>query len=824
MNSFKSARYLNPVNIFQTMFAVVFTIIITTHIAVAEENSDAPGLTQATGLFMSPNASAAQSNKGALNKAVRKMNKAAMSHRSVRIDKDVLKKKRIRLNLFDGSDFTAERTHIKQGIEGDMTWSGKLVGSVRGSAHITVRGDAAAGSIVTEDGQLFEINSAADGGITIEEIDLDKMPPHVNPLAPEGESVEEDLSGGASIENAPTTSADNGSVIDLMVVYTQATKNRYGVAGIETKIINAVDAMNNANANSLINSRFHLVHMEEVNYVETGDMDPALRRLTNTNDGFMDNVHALRDQHGADIVSLIDEDSNYCGIAWVMTSGLLSNNRMAGNAFNVVYSGCLSSDTLAHEVGHNEGCAHDRANSNVAGSYPYSYGHQDAVNTFRTIMAINCSGSSCPRIQNFSNPNVTHNGAPTGIDHNVDPNNSTDNARTINNNESIIANWRQSVGNSVPPKAPGSLNAVALSDDSIDVSWADKADNEEGVSLERSPDGVNSWTVIATLAADTTIHSDNGLSANTSYFYRVKAFNGAGDSGYSNKDSAVTDLDAPVLEVIVAKAKLKPGLNDDVFKVKGIFTLDPGSDGIDPVTESFNLTLGTFSETINPGSFVRKKKSWIYKAPKAKPFSGIMKIALNDSGKLTILAKGVDLSGNNFNNPVLISIQINNDQAQSMIPFSNNSAKYSNPVKATPTGSTANDLVATVAFAKLKPGLNDDYFKLKGYFILGSGSDGIDPVNEPFVLTLGAFSETINPGSFVRKKSGWLYKAPKAKPFSGILTIVLNDNGKLQIVAKGVDLSGIDFSNPAPLDIQIANDQAQFLIPFNNISATFKKK
>jgi hypothetical protein len=125
------------------------------------------------------------------------------------------------------------------------------------------------------------------------------------------------------------------------------------------------------------------------------------------------------------------------------------------------------------------------------------------------------------------------------------------------------------------------------------------------------------------------------------------------------------------LNIKFVKAKLKPNANDDLFKVKGVFTLDPGSDGINPVTESFVFTLGTFSETINPGSFVRKKKSWIYKAPKAKPFSGIKQIVLKDSGKFEIIAKGVELSGTDFSNPVLIKTQINNDQAELLLSFNN---------------------------------------------------------------------------------------------------------------------------------------------------------
>jgi len=503
------------------------------HIAVAQGNPDAPGLTQAPGLFVS------QVVPGAA-----KMNAAAFRHRSVTVNIDLLKNKNILLNLFDDTEFDAERTHVKEGPEGEFTWSGQLLGPVPGSVLITVFGDSVAGRI-SSDGQLFEINPAPGGRATIEEIDLDQLPPHADPQVPdepaEGELLGGELLNGTNMEPAPATAADTGDTIDLMVVYTQAARARYGASGIQAKIINAVDALNNANANSAINARFRLVHMAEVDYTETGDMSTALSRLKNKTDGYMDNVHALRDQYGADIVSLINEDNNKCGTAYVMTSGYWLSNNMEQLAFNVTFSSCMSSETMSHEIGHNEGCAHDRANAG-SGSYDYSYGHRDTTTGFRTIMSYACSGGACPRVNHFSNPNVDYNGAPTGIDHNVDPVNSADNARSLNNNETIVANWRQAVVSDTVPAAPSGLGAVSVSDSQIDISWVDNAGNEDGFYIERSPNGTGSWTVIATLAANSTSHSDNGLVLDTTYFYRVRAYNGVGNSAYSNMDSATTSI------------------------------------------------------------------------------------------------------------------------------------------------------------------------------------------------------------------------------------------------------------------------------------------
>jgi PKD repeat protein len=275
--------------------------------------------------------------------------------------------------------------------------------------------------------------------------------------------------------------------------------------------------------------------MAEVTYTKTGDMTDALYALRDTNDGIMDNVHTLRDTYGADIVSLINEDGNYCGIAWVMTN---VSNGFNTNAFNVTYSSCLSSHTLSHEIGHNEGCMHDRANSSFAGSYPYSYGHRDTTEGFRTIMSYSCSGGACPRISNFSNPSVLHNGVPTGIDHDVDPNNSADSARSKNNTASTVANWRQAV-NQTAPAAPTGLLVSAMSGDETQVTWSDNADNEDGYFIERSLDG-NAWQQIAATGPGASSYSDNGLDPNTMYHYRAQSYNGVGNSAYSNSDSAMT--------------------------------------------------------------------------------------------------------------------------------------------------------------------------------------------------------------------------------------------------------------------------------------------
>ena len=516
---------LNKIAAILTVVAVTGLIAVAASWSGRADNGADNRRDDAPGLFTSASAPGLQH-----------ANPAALRHRPVTVDAEVLDEKWVLFNLFDDTEVVAERTHIKHGPWGDTTWSGELVDFMYGSVTFTVMGDAVSGQI-SWPGHLFEVITTPAGDIVIQEIDLPALPPHTDPFAPEelgfADLAGEDSTASTTTTSGVTASADTGDIVDVMMIYTAASRALYGLAGIEARIINTINAANGAYANSGVTHRLRLVHMAEVDYTETGDMTDALYDVT---DGLIPGVDALRDTYGADIVSMIDEDTNYCGIAWVMSTVA---NWMEAYGFNVTKSSCMTSHTVTHEIGHNQGNLHDRANSGSGGAYPYSYGYRNTTAGFRTIMAYSCRGGGCPRVDHMSNPNVLYNGWPTGIDDDIDPANSADNARSMNNTDSTVANWRLAVDPTVPA-APSNLSVAAPSDTAIDLTWSDNSANEDGYLVERSPDGVNNWAQIANLAANTTAFTDNGLTADTAYYYRIRAFNGVGNSDYSNTATATT--------------------------------------------------------------------------------------------------------------------------------------------------------------------------------------------------------------------------------------------------------------------------------------------
>ncbi|PKV49253.1 putative secreted protein (Por secretion system target) [Aquimarina sp. MAR_2010_214] len=99
------------------------------------------------------------------------------------------------------------------------------------------------------------------------------------------------------------------------------------------------------------------------------------------------------------------------------------------------------------------------------------------------------------------------------------------------------------IGEGTAPKAPTNLSATVVSKSQIDLSWTDNANDEDLFRIERSANGTSGWTSVGTTTANATSYSDTGLTANTTYHYRVRAESATGNSSYSNPVNATTSSD-----------------------------------------------------------------------------------------------------------------------------------------------------------------------------------------------------------------------------------------------------------------------------------------
>jgi hypothetical protein len=303
-----------------------------------------------------------------------------------------------------------------------------------GQVVLATTGSSVSGNVTTDAGSLYEIRPAAhdEGTGFILEMNQSEFPKERQPIP-----VSPHKNEAADVN--PGT--DDGSTLDVMVVYTSSAVQAAGGAVAMRNLIEiGVRETNEGYANSGVLQRIRLVHTAEVQYDESEGLEKALDRLANPKDGYMDEVPKLRDKYGADMVSLWINNKADCGLAYLMTSPSPS---FESKAYSVVHFGCATGYySFGHEMGHNQGCQHDRGNAQGPGAFPYSYGLQRTSKGFRTIMAYNCD-PPCRRINNWSNPGVQYNGTPTGIE--ITDQAAADNVLTLNNTRIIGARWRNSV-------------------------------------------------------------------------------------------------------------------------------------------------------------------------------------------------------------------------------------------------------------------------------------------------------------------------------------------------------------------------------------------
>ena len=93
--------------------------------------------------------------------------------------------------------------------------------------------------------------------------------------------------------------------------------------------------------------------------------------------------------------------------------------------------------------------------------------------------------------------------------------------------------WEYTPSVSPLPATPAGLSGTFVAEDALEVSWQNVGDTHTSLVVERSEDPEIGYAVIATVSADVTKITDSGLQTNATYYYRVKAVNAEGTSGYT---------------------------------------------------------------------------------------------------------------------------------------------------------------------------------------------------------------------------------------------------------------------------------------------------
>ncbi len=276
------------------------------------------------------------------------------------------------------------------------------------------------------------------------------------------------------LHEAQSTGLDSVT-IDLLMVYTPKAEIWADTATVRAPgsfnaaVAQAMNLSQQALDISNLAIKLRMVHLHKTDYDEASgaNSNVHLNRLTaRAGDtgwpegtlGYMDEVHALRDQYGADLVALLAFVSDTGGLAWRL--GGYAGRPQNGFSLNRIQQTHFTY-TLIHEIGHNMGNSHGRRPtqtsspaSRFGGLHSYSVGYRWKANNdagFVTVMHYDSTGFT--RTPYFSSTSDLVNGVAIGSS--LPDSLGADNARSMREIRRVIANYQPTRVNpsnlAVPP-------------------------------------------------------------------------------------------------------------------------------------------------------------------------------------------------------------------------------------------------------------------------------------------------------------------------------------------------------------------------------------
>ncbi len=319
----------------------------------------------------------------------------------VEIDSETLKDRDIlsfAMSPYDVLLLEKEELIVRSDV--DYSWTGKskddlvaMGSSLEGAGYFSVTGDDVTATVSTPIGtrQILPIGGGLHAYI---ETDLRDLPPE-HPPEGASRSVANEAEDNEEQDVNPSGDAAPPRV-SLLVLYSNEASLL--IRRPRDFALNAIRQTNKSFENSNISGRVRLAAAQAIDFEESGSHESDIAQISDPSTTVGKKVAQLRDEHRADIVVLINDNDNFCGMADEIYAD-------ANSAFATVYHTCaVSNVSFAHEIGHLLGACHDPRVASRCLPYAFGHGFVRKKEKMRSVMAYDCVEGGCRRQEQWSRP------------------------------------------------------------------------------------------------------------------------------------------------------------------------------------------------------------------------------------------------------------------------------------------------------------------------------------------------------------------------------------------------------------------------------------